>query len=262
MSAVQPSSSGLSIGDLTGQFTELALAMIISHSEPVHGARVVQFATLAVPGSEHAALTVTRGPASAPFTVAGSSALTYRLDALQWETGEGPGLQTLTKGDISRADDLASDSRWPHFGPLAVQETGVRSMFSVRLHLSPTERGALNFYAAAAGAFTDLDIAVGSIFAAYASLALTTVAHQARVGNLEIAVESNRQIGMATGILMARQLWTSEQAFAQLKAASQHLNRKLADIAAEVTTTGTLPDFRPKPSAVRAPFPTIGSATE
>ena len=245
MNAAEPDSSGLS-GVLTGQFTELAMAMVTGQGEPVQGDRVVQFAALAVPGSEHAALTVARGPAAVPFTVAGSSALTYRLDGLQWETGEGPGLQTLTESDMSRADDLASDPRWPHFGPRAVQETGVRAMFSVRLHLSAAERGALNFYATRAGAFTDLDIAVGSIFAAYASLALVNVAFQTKAANLEVAVESNRQIGMAVGILMARELWTSDQAFSQLKVAIQHLNRKLAEIAAEVTLTGALPDFRLK----------------
>ena len=84
-------------------------------------------------------------------------------------------------------------------------------------------------------------------------------------------MESNRQIGMAVGILMARKLWTSDQAFAQLQTASQHLNRKLADIAAEVTTTGALPDFRPKkvrtvrvvPPIMAGPVPLLpgGSST-
>lgn len=46
---------------------------------------------------------------------------------------------------------------------------------------------------------------------------------------------------MAVGILMARQQLTSEQAFGRLVTASQHLNRKLRDIAAEVTETGALP---------------------
>lgn len=48
--------------------------------------------------------------------------------------------------------------------------------------------------------------------------------------------------GVAVGILMARHLVTYDEAFAQLVTASQHLNRKLRDIALEVVDTGELPD--------------------
>lgn len=64
-----------------------------------------------------------------------------------------------------------------------------------------------------------------------------------RADNLEVALKSSRQIGTAMGILMARRLVTSEQAFELLNRASQHLNRKLRDIAEEVELTGTLPNL-------------------
>ena len=233
------------VSQLTSQFSDLASAMIISQTEAVPPNRVVQFAAQAVPNSEHAALTLlTSG--KAPFTSAGSSELPYRVDAIQYETGQGPCLQALTQGDIVRADDLKTDQQWPRFAGRAVAETGVRSMFSIRLVLDERQRGALNFYSMRPDAFTDLDVAIGSIFAAYASLALTSAAYEAQVGHLKIAVESNRQIGVAVGVLMSRHLWTSEQAFDQLRTASQHLHRKLHDIAEEVTATGVLPDHRPR----------------
>ena len=40
---------------------------------------------------------------------------------------------------------------------------------------------------------------------------------------------------------MARRLVTKDQAFEMLKMASQHLHRKLRDIAAEVIETGEVP---------------------
>ena len=63
----------------------------------------------------------------------------------------------------------------------AVTDTGVRSMFGVRLLLDNTQRGALNFYASQPGVFTDLDLdlALGAIFASHASLALLNATHQA-----------------------------------------------------------------------------------
>jgi ANTAR domain len=57
----------------------------------------------------------------------------------------------------------------------------------------------------------------------------------------------SREIGTAMGVLMARNQMTQEEAFEALRGASQHLNRKLRDVAAEVVDTGVLPDL-PAPS--------------
>lgn len=64
-----------------------------------------------------------------------------------------------------------------------------------------------------------------------------------RAGNLEEALATNREIGQAIGILMATDHVTAEQAFEQLRTASQHTHRKLREIAADVAETGafTLP---------------------
>lgn len=85
---------------------------------------------------------------------------------------------------------------------------------------------------------------VGAILAAHAAIALTTVRTRDRAETLEYALKSNREIGMAMGILMGRDLRTSEQAFDNLRRASQHLNVKLRDIAAAVMRSGELPDAR------------------
>jgi AmiR/NasT family two-component response regulator len=66
--------------------------------------------------------------------------------------------------------------------------------------------------------------------------------HRDQSIHLTRAVESNREIGVAMGILMANKRQTQEQAFTDLRIASQHLHRKLRDIAAEVIYTGALPD--------------------
>lgn len=65
-----------------------------------------------------------------------------------------------------------------------------------------------------------------------------------RTLNLEIALTTNRQIGVAVGILMHQQRITEVAAFDLLRAASQDLNRKLRDVAEEVTLTGRLPEAR------------------
>lgn len=51
---------------------------------------------------------------------------------------------------------------------------------------------------------------------------------------------ANREIGVAIGVLMHEHRLSQAQAFDVLRAASQDSNRRLADIALEVVTTGTL----------------------
>ncbi|HEX8093043.1 ATP-binding protein [Jatrophihabitans sp.] len=62
-----------------------------------------------------------------------------------------------------------------------------------------------------------------------------------RAANLERALVSNRQIGTAMGIVMARLKLTDEQAFDLLRKISQNRHRKLRDIAEEVALTGEIP---------------------
>ncbi len=64
---------------------------------------------------------------------------------------------------------------------------------------------------------------------------------EARGEQIRAGLESNRIIGTAIGILMTEHHLTAAPAFQLLVGASQHSNRKLRDIAAEITTTGRLP---------------------
>ena len=64
---------------------------------------------------------------------------------------------------------------------------------------------------------------------------------QTRADQLRSALDSNRIIGTAVGVLMTRHLLTAQHAYQLLVATSQHTNRKLRDIAAQVAETGALP---------------------
>ncbi|MGQ0844832.1 MAG: GAF and ANTAR domain-containing protein [Sporichthyaceae bacterium] len=241
-------------GTLTEQFEQLAASLSAAASTgPLAPEHVVQFAARAVPSAEHCGLTLLR-PGKRPETVAATGPVPRRVDELQYSTGEGPCLQasadTPESGEVVRSPDLSREHRWPAFTRLCLERTPVRGMLGVKLILAGNDRGALNFYAESVGTFSELDAAMGAIFAPFAALALQNTLHARDVANLETALQSSRQIGTAMGILMARQLITADQAFAQLSAASQQLNRKLRDIAADVERTGQLPHLpgsRPVP---------------
>jgi len=63
---------------------------------------------------------------------------------------------------------------------------------------------------------------------------------QHTVQNLQRALATCREIGVAVGILMSSQRITHSQAFELLSSASRSQNRKVRDIAAEVVLTGAL----------------------
>lgn len=58
---------------------------------------------------------------------------------------------------------------------------------------------------------------------------------------LEVALETNRRIGAAMGVLMALRRVTPNEAFDLLRVASQTSNRKLHEVADDVLHTGTIP---------------------
>jgi hypothetical protein len=94
---------------------------------------------------------------------------------------------------------------------------------------------------------TDIDVIAAGMLAeqAVARMRLAGLAHAVRVqriraANLELALATNREIGQAIGILMATEQVTADQAFDRLRSASQHLHRKLREIAADVVETGIL----------------------
>ena len=64
---------------------------------------------------------------------------------------------------------------------------------------------------------------------------------RAQIEHLNRALESNRRIGMAIGIVMARHGLTPDEAFGALRMASQRSHRKLRDIAEDVVFTGEIP---------------------
>ena len=63
---------------------------------------------------------------------------------------------------------------------------------------------------------------------------------RATVDHLHVALSSNREIGVAVGIVMVNHQLTRDQAFDLLSRVSQHVNRKLGAVALEVAQTGGL----------------------
>jgi len=73
-------------------------------------------------------------------------------------------------------------------------------------------------------------------------LAAELAAARERIAHLEIALQTNRRIAMAIGILMARRGLTEEAAFGELRAVSQRRAMKVRELAGYVVEAGDLPE--------------------
>ena len=141
-----------------------------------------------------------------------------------------------------------TDPRWSEWGKRAHAEVGVSSVLSqrLRLHDQAGVVAGLNIYSDVRDAFDRSTIGVALILATHGAMVLSEKLASRQAGNLSKGLQSNREIGVAVGILMAQNQLTRTQAFDVLRVASQNTNRKLADIAAGVADTGSLTiDHRP-----------------
>jgi hypothetical protein len=211
---------------------EAAAAEDVLNSITSNGLRVVK-------GAEHSA--ITRGRPGAFKTVAQTSEVPLRVDSIQYSLGYGPCIDAIVDNTTYVCPDLAEEQRWPEFGRRAVDEVGVRSMLSYRMFLEDDDLIAgLNFYATKTDAFDENSVTTGLLLATHGALALSALRRGDTAAHLARALESNREIGVAMGVLMSQHKITREQAFNLLRITSQHTHRKLSQIAADVADTGTL----------------------
>lgn len=193
---------------------------------------VVDAAVHNIQGADYAG--ITQYIDGVPETTASTDPVVARVDAIQYEVGQGPCLQAITRQATVSSADLHDESRWPAFATRTA-DLGIRSMMAFQLFVRARDVGALNLYAREAGAFSAEDEQIGLLLASHAAVAL---AGAQEVGELHAALITRDIIGQAKGILMERYRLTGPAAFQLLVTASQNTNTKLRDIAESIATTG------------------------
>ena len=198
--------------------------------------QIVDTAVDTVPGAQHASISKIQRRREVK-TLAATGELPRAVDHAQYDTGEGPCLDTLYDEQTARLSDLTTEQRWPKFTARA-RELGVGSMLAVQLFVEQDGLGALNLQSTRTNAFDDNSEHVALMFAAHAAVAM---AHEQEQQDMRAAVSTREVIGQAQGILMERFKITADMAFRLLVRVSQDTNRKLREIADELTATGQLP---------------------
>ena len=96
-----------------------------------------------------------------------------KVDEIQSEVGEGPCIDAIKEHDVFQTGELKKERRWPKLSERAHEETGVSSILSIRLSLVEDTMGALTLYTTAPDAFDDSDVALGTVFAVHAAVAMS-----------------------------------------------------------------------------------------
>lgn len=217
--------------------TSLASALHADREEVPTVRTILAQALVVVPEADHVSITV-RARRGKFETLGASSSIAEKADLAQYESNEGPCLETALEGGWYRSTDLGQDPRWPIWGPKA-RDLGLRSLLCVRLMARDEPYGAINLYGMREGAFADVDaVDRALLWSTHAALALTSA--RALTG-LETAMASRHLIGMAQGMVMQRFQISEDQSFQLLCRLSSHRNEKLRDIAADLVRTGDLP---------------------
>ena len=213
-------------------FARLGRITLADHSLETVMATIAHLTKRVVPGADEVSVTFLDG--DRPTTVASTGPLALDLDERQYENGHGPCLDGTVAGAMVYIADVAAETRWPAWTPIAL-DRGVHSSLSVPVPVQREVSAALNIYSTSTASFDEDGRELAVTFAAYAGVALANMhlyEAQGRVAEqLQTAMQSRADIEQAKGILMASRRCSAEEAFNRLVVLSQKTNRKLRDVA-------------------------------
>jgi GAF domain-containing protein len=224
--------------NVTREFAERIASLaqlLLSEDDP--DATLRQLAELAlevIPGSDATGV-IAAGTGS--WSLAASAGAVADLHELQLQTGDGPVAEALRYGEARRIDNAATEDRWPAVcATMAGEQLSSCLVLPLRTDRQPA--GALAVYSRKRDAFLGSSHDIALLFAAQGGVAVRNAAlyrgcHK-MVQNLQTALASRAVIEQAKGILVAQYGYPPEVAFRRLSAISQHSNRKLRAVAADL----------------------------
>ncbi|MDI6104139.1 GAF and ANTAR domain-containing protein [Actinoplanes sp. NEAU-A12] len=191
--------------------------------------------TLAASGAGISMMTET----GARGVYAASDPLTERIEELQFVLGEGPCWDAFSLRRPVLVPDLGgvSPARWPMYIP-AVQDSGIRAVFSFPLQLGAVRLGVLDVFRRRAGSLTGDELADALVFAEVTMTALLDHHEQATTtgfgDGLADAGEHRAELFQAQGMVMVQLGVSIGEAMARMRAYAFAHGRHLDDVARDV----------------------------
>lgn len=219
---------------LLQSFEELSGLVVSKETVPSTLEFISELAVRTIPACDIASVSLVK--AEEISTVGSSDDIAATLDAIQYETGQGPCLDAIGKdAGWFQIDEMSHDTKWPQFSARAARH-GFESLLAFTLRVDAGTLGALNLYARQQGAFGEEDRDYGAIYAAHAATVLARA--QGRSDATEPreapALSSEEIVGRAVGILMEGESRTAKEALVVLEERAEQLKMRLRDSAEEI----------------------------
>ena len=158
-------------------------------------------------------------------------------DEAEYEADEGPCVDAVRDGVASIVLDLRTETRWPQWAATA-RKLGFLSAAAVPADTGVGAQLALNLYGRTPGAFGEVEMRRSFAYVDEAARVLRlclTLAQQADLAeHLSRAMAARASVERAVGVLMAQRQISADDAYAILRAGSQHDGRELHEVAAVV----------------------------
>jgi hypothetical protein len=226
---------------LIKEFAQVARGLHVSGGFEDSLRRLTATAVVVIAGCESASISLLENTGA--VTWGATDQFARDADQIQYDEGEGPGLDAAIQERWIYTADLADDARWPRCGA-RLRKLGVGSMFSCRLALdaAPDHRpGGLNLYASTPQAFDTRDQMLAILLSSLGAVLVDAARQQQQLHN---SIESHQVIGEAIGLMRAKANVSSLHAFDLLANASQRTNIGMRDLARQVAD-GTLTGREP-----------------
>jgi GAF domain-containing protein len=182
--------------------------------------------------------------------VVSSSEEARLLELYQLQSGEGPCVDAYRSADpVSVPDLTGTDGRWPRFAP-AAHEVGYRGVLALPMKLREEAIGGLNlFFTDRHPMLTDEHLPLAQAMADVATVAIThgrlARRSQELTQQLQTALNSRVVIEQAKGLIAGRLEVELEHAFELLRFRARNTNRRLTELAHDVTTGIVEPETLP-----------------
>lgn len=173
------------------------------------------------------------------------------LEQAQLRCAEGPCWDAVGRSEIIIVSSWQGETRWPTLLTSVAAEfpqsvLGAQSIVCTPLGTGGHPEHCLMLCSPHSGAFNGLALHLVTVAAASMALLLTAIERSALANHLTQALDSNRRIGAAMGILMAGSRCSEQEAFTALRQVSQTRHVKLREVADEVIYTGAIPSAGPR----------------
>lgn len=206
------------------RLSELTLDSLLGH--------IGRFGTEVLDGWEAAGTSLVEGDQVATFGITDDRIRS--IDQAQYDQGSGPCVDAIMNSDTFYFNGTDVEPRWRQFAEVAGREQ-IYSVLSVPMKVDGETVGALNFYSGERDALRPGQREEALMFASQAAVTVANVKElvdsRSQVDQLQQALQTRTMIGQATGLLMAQEGLSSEEAFQKLVRVSQTANIKLREIA-------------------------------